>query len=144
MDAHPAGIVQDIHMKRRTFLQTAGSAGLGAELTPIPARGYIPEHNWEKHDWGSGPEVTDGLYQGPFPTYPPGPVVPGSEVVMVTTPSKDIVPNYGMGLTVYVSGDTGPPRLPGAPRSVSWSRAASGGGSRLRHSGQRQTRARCR
>jgi hypothetical protein len=32
---------------------------------------------------------------------------------MVTTPSRDIVPNYGMGLTVYVSGDTGPPRLPG-------------------------------
>jgi hypothetical protein len=32
---------------------------------------------------------------------------------MVTTPSKDIVPNYGMGLVVYVSGDTGPPRLPG-------------------------------
>jgi hypothetical protein len=113
MAAHPAGIVQDIHMKRRTFLQTAGSAGLGAGLTPIPARGYIPEHNWEKHDWGPGPEVTDRLYQGPFPTYPPGPVVPGSEVVMVTTPSKDIVPNYGMGLTVYVSGDTGPPRMPG-------------------------------
>ena len=32
---------------------------------------------------------------------------------MVTTPSKDIVANYGMGLVVYVSGDTGPPRIPG-------------------------------
>ena len=32
---------------------------------------------------------------------------------MVTTPSKDIVSNYGMGLVVYVSGDTGPPRIPG-------------------------------
>jgi hypothetical protein len=32
---------------------------------------------------------------------------------MVTTPSKDIVSNYGMGLIVYVSGDTGPPHLPG-------------------------------
>lgn len=42
-----------------------------------------------------------------------GAVVPGSEMVMVTTPSREIVPNYGMGLTVYVSGDTGPPRIPG-------------------------------
>ncbi|MBV8808107.1 MAG: hypothetical protein JO033_05485 [Acidobacteriaceae bacterium] len=32
---------------------------------------------------------------------------------MVTTPSTEIVPSYGMGLIVYVSGDTGPPRLQG-------------------------------
>ena len=55
----------------------------------------------------------DRLYQGPFPQYPLAAVVPESDVVMVTTPSDDIVSNYGMGLTVYVSGDTGPPRLPG-------------------------------
>jgi len=85
---------------------------VAAGLAPA-ARAYIPEHNWEKYDWGSGPEVKDRLYQGPFPQYPPAAVVPDSDVVMVTTPSKDIVPNYGMGLVVYVSGDTGPPRLPG-------------------------------
>ena len=34
---------------------------------------------------------------------------------MVTTPSKDIVPNYGMGLIVYVSDDTGPLHIPGQP-----------------------------
>ena len=53
--------------------------------------------------------MKDRLYQGPFPQYPPAAVVPDSDVVMVTTPSKEIVPNYGMGLVVYVSGDTGPP-----------------------------------
>ena len=53
------------------------------------------------------------MYQGPFPQYSPDAVVPDSDVVMVTTPSKEVVPNYGMGLVVYVSGDTGPPRLPG-------------------------------
>ena len=57
--------------------------------------------------------MKDRLYQGPFPQYPPAAVVPGSDVVMATTPSDDIVPNYGMGLTVYVSGDNGPPRIPG-------------------------------
>jgi hypothetical protein len=31
---------------------------------------------------------------------------------MVTTPSREIVSNCGMGLVVYVSGDTSPPRLP--------------------------------
>jgi len=100
-------------MNRRSFLQTAGTAGVAAGLAPTAARAYIPEHNWEKYDWGSGPEVRDRLYQGPFPQYPPAAVVPDSDVVMVTTPSKDIVPNYGVGLVVYVSGDTGPPRLPG-------------------------------
>ncbi len=88
-------------LNRRTFLQSA--AAIAA----------IPEHNWEKHDWGAGPTVEDRCYQGPFPQYGPDALIPDSEVVMVTTPAKAVVQNYGMGLTVYVSGDTGPPRLPG-------------------------------
>jgi hypothetical protein len=32
---------------------------------------------------------------------------------MITSPSKDIVSNYGMGLIVYVSDDTGPLHVPG-------------------------------
>jgi hypothetical protein len=100
-------------MNRRSFLQTAGTAGLVTGMAPSAAQAHIPEHNWEKYDWGAGPEVKDRLYQGPFPQYPPAAVVPDSDVVMATTPSQDIVPNYGMGLVVYVSGDTGPPRLPG-------------------------------
>ena len=99
-------------MNRRDFLHAAGSAGAAAGLGST-VRAAIPEHNWEKYDWGSGPEVTDRLYQGPFPEYTPLAVVPGSDVVMVTTPSPDIVPNYGLGLVVYVSGDTGPPRIAG-------------------------------
>jgi hypothetical protein len=43
------------------------------------------------------------LYQGPFPQHPPAAVVPDNDVVMVPTPSKEIVPNYGMGLVVYAS-----------------------------------------
>ena len=100
-------------MNRRSFLKSAAATGLTVGLLKAGANASIPEHNWEKYDWGSGPEVQDRLYQGPFPQYRPGAVVPDSDVSMVTTPSKDIVPNYGMGLVVYVSGDTGPPRIPG-------------------------------
>jgi len=96
-------------VNRRGFLQAVGAAGSAAGF----ARAAVPEHNWEKYDWGSGPEVKDRLYQGPFPQYTPDAVVPDSDVVMVTTPSTQIVPNYGMGLVVYVSGDTGPPRIAG-------------------------------
>ncbi len=100
-------------MRRRDFFQTAGAAALGAGLGSQSAAGFVPSHNWDKHDFGSGPAVRDRLYQGPFPQYPPEPVVPGSSVVMTTNPSRDIVPNYGMGLTVYISGDYWPPRTQG-------------------------------
>jgi hypothetical protein len=100
-------------MRRRDFLHTAGAATLAASLRSKTARGFVPSHNWEKHDFGPGPSVTDRLYQGPFPQYPPEEVVPGSSVVMTTMPSREIVPNYGMGLTVYISGDYWPPRTQG-------------------------------
>lgn len=96
-------------MKRRDLLKCAPAvvaAGAAAKAQAL-------EHNWEHYDWGSGPAISDRLYQGPFSNYGAGANVPGGEVVMATSPSRAIVPNFGMGLTVYVSGDIGPPRLPG-------------------------------
>lgn len=102
--------------KRRDFLKSGavGAAAVGANLAVPPARAqqYL-EHSWSNYDWGSGPAVPDRLYQGPFTNYGADANAPGGEVVMATSPSHDIVPNYGMGLTVYISGDIGPPRLPG-------------------------------
>ncbi|MBN2008804.1 hypothetical protein JW960_05625 [candidate division KSB1 bacterium] len=100
-------------MKRRSFFKTTGALALVAGVGIEKAFGFVPAHNWEKYDFGSGPEVKDRLNQGPFPIYPPEEVVPGSYVVMATTPSKEIVNNYGMGLIVYVSGDLGPPHIIG-------------------------------
>lgn len=101
--------------KRRDFLKagavSVAAAGAGF-APPAQAQQYL-EHNWSNYDWGSGPPVTDRLYQGPFTNYGADANAPGGEVVMATSPSSDIVPNYGMGLTVYISGDIGPPRLPG-------------------------------
>ena len=102
-------------IKRRDVLKAgalgvaAAGAGIGA---PASAQRYL-QHNWSNYDWGAGPPVPDRLYQGPFTNYGADANAPGGEVVMATSPSHEIVPNYGMGLAVYISGDIGPPRLPG-------------------------------
>ena len=98
-------------MNRRNFLKSAVATGAGAGLYSVTAEAAVPEHSWDKYDWGPGPAVPDRLYQGPFPQYGPSAIVPESDVWMVTSPSKEIVPNYGMGLMVYASDDTGPLRL---------------------------------
>lgn len=100
-------------MDRRRFLQSAAVAGIAAGFPPVAANATVPDHNWYRYDWGSGPAVPDRLYQGPFPQYGPSAVIPDSDVWMITSPSRDIVPNYGMGLIVYASDDTGPLHVPG-------------------------------
>ena len=74
-------------MDRRAFLKTAGVAGVAGGIAGPPTAAFVPTHNWDKYDFGSGPPITDRLNQGPFPQYPPEEVVPGSSVVMATTPS---------------------------------------------------------
>jgi hypothetical protein len=92
-------------LDRRSLLKL-GAAGLGAAAAR-PALGFVPAHNWDRYEWGTAPQVRDRLNQGPFPQYPPEEVIPGSEVVMATTPSRAVVPGYGMGLVTYVTGDYG-------------------------------------
>ena len=100
-------------MQRRTFLQVGGAAALTGGFGVVPAEARVPEHNWDGYDFGAGPPVVDRLYQGPFPQYEPEAVVPGSYVVSSTTPSRDPVPNFGMGLVTYVCDEAGPPRVAG-------------------------------
>ena len=94
---------------RRTFLKKAlGAGGIAVGVGgAAPASAFVPAHNWDRHDWGTAPPVRDRLNQGPFPQYPPEEVLPGSDVVMATTPSDQIVPGYGKGLVTYVTGDFG-------------------------------------
>jgi hypothetical protein len=93
-------------MNRRSFFKM-GTACLGTAAAARPASAFVPAHNWDGYNWGTAPPVNDRLYQGPFPQYPPEEVLPGSEVVMATTPSHAVVPGYGMGLVTYVTGDFG-------------------------------------
>ncbi|MGN6278347.1 MAG: hypothetical protein ACTHM8_06465 [Sphingomonas sp.] len=97
---------------RRRDLLGAGAMAVAAAGLAARAGAQNLEHNWSGYDWGSGPPVPDRLYQGPFTNYGADANAPGGEVAMATSPSRDIVPNYGMGLTAYISGDIGPPRLP--------------------------------
>jgi hypothetical protein len=95
-------------MSRRTFLKGMGAGTVAAGLgSARPAAAFVPAHNWDRHDWGTAPPVRDRLNQGPFPQYAPEEVLPGSDVVMATTPSDQVVPGYGKGLVTYVTGDFG-------------------------------------
>jgi hypothetical protein len=93
-------------LNRRHFFRL-GAAGAGAAAVPDALSAFVPAHRWDGYEWGTAPPVPDRLNQGPFPQYPPEEVLPGSEVGMATTPSRDIVPGYGMGLITYVTGDFG-------------------------------------
>src|ERR1700721_4573284 len=94
-------------MQRRDFLKSSVALTVAAEFGISKAQGLVSAHNWGKYDLCSGPPVTDRLNQGPFPQYPPDAVIPTDEVVMTTTSSEDVVPNYGMGLVPYITADSG-------------------------------------
>lgn len=94
-------------MKRRSFFRTAAVAGMVAGTTGRNAAGHVPAHNWDKYDFGLGPAIQDRLNQGPFPQYPPEQLIPGGDVVMATTPSAEVVPNFGRGLVTYIAADMG-------------------------------------
>jgi hypothetical protein len=100
-------------MRRRDFfkgsLAMAGALSVGSGR----AQAMVRAHNWEKYDFGSGPLVKDRLNQGPFPQYPPDAAIPSDEVVMATTPSEDVVPNYGKGLITYITADMGTEEVKG-------------------------------
>src|SRR3984957_9148083 len=94
-------------MQRRDFLKSTVAVALGAELGIGKAHAKVAAHNWTNYDFGSGPHVAGRLNQGPFPQYPPDALIPTDDVVMTTTPSDDVVPNYGKGLVTYITADSG-------------------------------------
>ena len=94
-------------MRRRDFLKSSMAIAAIAEFDAGKVQALVPAHNWGTYDFGSGPVVTDRLNQGPFSQYPPDATIPTDEVVMTTTPSEDVVPNYGKGLITYITADMG-------------------------------------
>jgi hypothetical protein len=94
-------------MNRRNFFKSGGLAAAIAGVGARKARSFVPAHNWGSYDFGSGPAISNRLNQGPFPQYPPEAVFPGGEVVMATTPSNEVVPNFGKGLITYITADMG-------------------------------------
>jgi hypothetical protein len=94
-------------MRRRDFLKSSVAVAVAAELGAGKADAKVPAHNWGKYDFGSGPVVNDRLNQGPFPQYLPDAVIPTDDVVMTTTSTEEVVPNYGKGLVTYITADSG-------------------------------------
>jgi len=94
-------------MQRRDFIKSTAAVALAAEIAMGKAQAKVPAHNWGNYDFGSGPRVAGRLNQGPFPQYPPDAAIPTDEVVMATTSSEDVVPNYGKGLVTYITADSG-------------------------------------
>src|ERR1700734_3227404 len=92
-------------MQRRDFLKSTVAVAVAAELGMVKAQGKVAAHNWTNYDFGSGPVVTDRLNQGPLPQYPPDALIPTDDVLMTTTPSEDVVPNFGKGLVSYITAD---------------------------------------
>jgi hypothetical protein len=106
-DIVPSRNPETISMQRRDFLKRSVAVAAAVELGVVNVRADVPAHNWGNYDFGSGPQVSDRLNQGPFPQYPPGAVIPTDDVVMTTTPSEAVVPNFGMGLVTYITADSG-------------------------------------
>ena len=100
-------------MERRDFIKTGLAAGAAVGIAPTLGA-WVPQHNWDKYDFGPGPAVKDRLYQGPFPSYAPEDYFGEEpEVVQYTMPGKQMLNAFGMGLITYISGDYGAPRVPG-------------------------------
>jgi len=91
-------------MQRRSFLKAGGAVAFATGFGSDSLWGHVPTHNSDKYDFGSGPPVSNRLYQGPFSADD----YPSWNVVMALTPSQEIVPNYGMGLITYVCDELGP------------------------------------
>jgi hypothetical protein len=64
---------------------------------------YVPPHNFDKYDFGTGPAVQNRLNQGPFPAD----LYASWNVVMALTPSPEVVSNYGMGMVTYLCDEVG-------------------------------------
>ena len=94
-------------MQRRHFLKGSVAIAGAIKVGVGQAHASVRSHNWAGYDFGPGPRVTDRLDQGPFPQYAPDAAIPSDDVVMTTTPSEDVVPNYGKGLVTYVTADMG-------------------------------------
>jgi hypothetical protein len=113
-------------MDRRKFLFTGGATAvatavpwgaLGAAAASTRNRGefnhhdFVPAENFEDTDFGPGPRVTDRLYQGPFPQYPPQIFVPDSSPLMATWANNEPNRGFGKGLITYIVADEGLPEI---------------------------------
>jgi hypothetical protein len=81
---------------------------------------YVPFHAFDGFAWGRVPARPDRLNQGPFGVDQDD----GWHTLMVTTPHRGQVRNFGMGLVGYAWEENGAPPVPGLTLEQSVSRLA--------------------
>lgn len=89
---------------RRHFIAAAASGVAAAGLGAVPVRADVPPHRWDGYDFGSGPQVRNRLDQGPFSPDQDE----GWRNIANTTPSRERIRNFGLGLTGYTWEENGP------------------------------------
>ncbi len=89
-------------MRRRAFIKAGPAIALLAR--PGLGRADVPDHMWDGYDFGPGPRVTNRLNQGPFSVEQDE----GWFTIDSTTPSRELVRNYGLGLVGYTWEESGP------------------------------------
>jgi len=81
---------------------------------------YVPFHNYDGYEWGPIPAAPDRLNQGPFSVFQDA----GWHTLMVTSPAKGAVRNFGMGLVGYAHEEQGPPPVEGETMAESVTKLA--------------------
>jgi len=92
-------------MQRRSFIKAGATlAGALGVARPGFTRSDVPDHNWDRYDFGPGPQVRNRLNQGPFGIDQDE----GWLTIATTTPSGEHVKNFGLGLMGYTWEESGP------------------------------------
>ena len=91
-------------MRRRDFVRAGPLLGALPSLIPGRAAADVTTHNWDGYDFGPAPSVPDRLNQGPFGIDQDQ----GWYTIAMTTPSRERVRNWGLGLVGYTWEENGP------------------------------------
>jgi hypothetical protein len=91
-------------LRRRDFIRKGALAGALPALALGGGKQDVPAHNWDGFDFGPPPAVPDRLNQGPFGIEQDQ----GWYTIDLTSPSREPVRNWGLGLVGYTWEENGP------------------------------------
>lgn len=91
-------------VSRRKFFKALGATSVAAGAVSTFSKADVPIHRWDDYDFGQGPPVRDRLNQGPFGIEQDQ----GWRNIANTTPSRERIRNFGLGLVGYTWEEGGP------------------------------------
>ncbi|MFO7888884.1 MAG: twin-arginine translocation signal domain-containing protein [bacterium] len=91
-------------ISRRIFLKTTAAGAVAAGMVPTALRADVPPHRWDNYNFGPPPVPENRLNQGPFSIDQDQ----GWRNIGSTSPSKEHINNFGLGLVAYTWEENGP------------------------------------